>query len=215
MIKIILSLIFLVSLTFISCSSSSIKGSGTAVNEERKIDYVSKVVVKGNFKVDITCGETTNLKVEAEDNILPLIETKVEDEKLTIKSLQNLTNLREIRIVLTTHTLTELDCEGKNTITIKGLNSDDFDLNIDGENEVAVEGKVDNFSTTIDGESKLLAKDLLTKFTQINLYGEGKAEINARKSLKAKVKGAGSVDYYGDPEEISINAIKGGSVNKK
>ncbi|MBK9529208.1 MAG: DUF2807 domain-containing protein [Acidobacteria bacterium] len=48
----------------------------------------------------------------------------------------------------------------------------------------------------------------------VNLYGDGKAEVNARKLLKAKVKGSGSVDYYGDPEEISIDTSKGGAVNK-
>lgn len=86
---------------------------------------------------------------------------------------------------------------------------------MDGEGLMDIEGKADNLKISMDDEGKILAKELHTKNTYITLYGEGKAEIYARKSLKAKVKGAGSIDYWGDPEELSMDASRGGSVNKK
>lgn len=213
-IKILLALI-LIAISLAGCFSSSVKGSGNSVTEERTLDYVSRIEVDGNFNIEITSGEISNLKIEAEDNIIPLIETKVDDEKLTIKMKEKITNLREIRIKISTHDLVELESEGKSNIKVKGLNTDDFELSSDGEGEITIEGKVDYFNVTMDGEGKLLAKDLLSKHATVNLYGDGKAEVNTRKLLKAKVKGSGSVDYYGDPEEISIDTSKGGTVNKK
>ncbi|MBK8944389.1 MAG: DUF2807 domain-containing protein [Ignavibacteriae bacterium] len=213
-IKILLALI-VIAISLAGCFSSSIKGSGNSVTEERKLDYVSRIEIDGNFNIEIASGEVSSLKIEAEDNIIPLIETKVDDEKLTIKMKEKITNLREIRIKISTHDLVELESEGKSNINIKGLNTDDFELSSDGEGEITIEGKVDYLNVTMDGEGKLLAKDLLSKNATVNLYGDGKAEVNARKLLKAKVKGSGSVDYYGDPEEISIDTSKGGAVNKK
>lgn len=103
--RILLSAVF-ISTALMSCSAPTVKGSGNASDEARDIGYVSQVEIEENFKVDITCGETNNLKVEAEDNILQLVETIVDDEKLTIRTKQKITNLRDVRIVLSTHTLT-------------------------------------------------------------------------------------------------------------
>ncbi|MFZ1291159.1 MAG: head GIN domain-containing protein [Melioribacteraceae bacterium] len=213
-IKILLALL-IISISLVGCFSSSVKGSGNSVTEERKLDYVSRIEVDGNFNIEITSGEISSLTIEAEDNINPIIETKVEDEKLTIKMKERITNLREIRIKISTHDLVELESDGKSNIKVKGLNTDDFELSSEGEGEIHIEGKVDYLNVSMDGEGKLFAKDLLAKTAKVNLYGDGKAEVNARKSLKAKVKGSGSVDYYGDPEEISIDTSKGGAVNKK
>ncbi|MBK9529207.1 MAG: DUF2807 domain-containing protein [Acidobacteria bacterium] len=54
------------------------------------MDYVSRIEVDGNFNIEITSGEISNLKIGVEDNIIPLIETKVDDEKLTIKMKEKL-----------------------------------------------------------------------------------------------------------------------------
>ncbi len=67
----------------------------------------------------------------------------------------------------------------------------------------------------MDGEGKILAKDLQSKNAYVSLYGEGNVEVYARKTLKAKVKGEGVVNYWGDPEDISIDTSKGGAVNKQ
>ncbi|MCB0744472.1 MAG: DUF2807 domain-containing protein [Ignavibacteriae bacterium] len=215
MTKTILLIALIAALAFVSCGTPSIKGSGNVTTEERTIDYVSKVDITGNFSVEINCGETNTLKIEAEDNILPLIETKVEDEKITIRELEKLTNLREIKIILSIHTLVELETNGKSNIIAKNINSDELDVSMDGEGEIQLEGKVDDLNISMDGEGKILAKDLQSKNAYVIVYGDGKSEIYARKSLKAKVKGEGVIDYYGDPEDLAIDVAKGGAVNKK
>ena len=78
-----------------------------------------------------------------------------------------------------------------------------------------VDGKVDNLNISIDDEAKVLAKGLITKNTNVNIYGDGIAEVHTRKYFDAQVKGKGTIDYWGDPEEIRISASGGGSVNKK
>ncbi|MCB0753796.1 MAG: DUF2807 domain-containing protein, partial [Ignavibacteriae bacterium] len=129
--------------------------------------------------------------------------------------LEKLTNLREIKIILSIHTLVELETNGKSIIIAKNINSDELDVSMDGEGEIQLEGKVDDLNISMDGEGKILAKDLQSKNAYVIVYGDGKSEIYARKSLKAKVKGEGVIDYYGDPEDLAIDVAKGGAVNKK
>lgn len=210
-----LFLLLLVGILVSDCRTPSIKGSGIASSEERETGYVSRIDVRGNYLIDVTCGKTNSLKIDAEDNILPLLETKVDNEKLTIKSTQPITALREIKISITTHTLEQIVSKGKSDINVKGLKSDKLDVSLDGEGIITLEGNVGDFNLSLDGDSQVMAKDLMAKKTKVSLYGDGKAEIFTSKYLDASVKGQGVIDYYGNPEEIRIIASKGGSVNKK
>jgi len=208
------SLLF--AIIFASCSiKHSVKGSGTTTSEDRTAGYVSSIDITGDFIIDVTCGKQNSIKVEAEDNILPLIETKVEDEKLTISTKEDITALREVRITIAIHTLKELESDGKSKITVKALHTDELDVSANEEGIIELEGKVDELNITIDDEAKVLAKSVITKKTYVSIYGEGKAEVNARRYLEASVKGKGVIDYWGDPEEISISASGGGAVNKR
>ncbi len=208
----ILSLSFL----FISCQSTpTIKGSGVSSSEDRISGFVNQIEVSGDFEIDITCGKTNSIKVEAEDNILPLVETKFEDEKLTISTVKEITALKRVKIIIKSHKLTEIDSDGDSKITIHSVQSDDLDITANEEGIIVVDGKVDNLNISIDDEAKVLAKGLITKNTNVNIYGDGIAEVHTRKYFDAQVKGKGTIDYWGDPEEIRISASGGGSVNKK
>lgn len=216
MFKQITVLLFVLSLLFVSCQSKpTIRGSGTASSENRVAGFVNQIDVIGDFEIDITCGKTNSIKVEAEDNILPLIETKFEDEKLTISTKEEITALKIVKIIVTLHSLSEIDSDGKSKITVHSIHSDELEISANEEGVIELDGKVDDLNINIDDEAKVLAKGLLAKNTNVNIYGDGMAEVHARKYFDASVKGKGVIDYWGDPEEIKISASGGGSVNKK
>ena len=210
--------IFILSLVFIftSCNSKpTIKGDGITKSADRKVGYISSIEVDGNFIIDISCGKSNSLKVEAEDNILPLIETKVDDEKLSIFTKEEITALKDIKINITLHTLKEIDSDGNSKITVKDLHTDELDVSANNEAVIELEGKVKELNITIDDEAKVLAKSVISKSAIVSIYGDGIAEVNARRYLDASVKGKGIINYWGDPEEISIKASGGGEVNKR
>ncbi len=209
-------LILALALFFTGCSlSHSVKGSGITTTEDRTAGYISKIDITGDFTININCGKQDSIKVEAEDNILPFIVTKVEDENLTITTKEDITALREIRITVNLHDLKELDSDGKSKIKVNDIRTDELDVSANEEGVIELEGKVDELNITIDDDAKVLAKSVITKRTYVSIYGDGRAEVNARKYLDAKVNGKGVIDYWGNPEEISIKASGGGSVNKR
>ena len=211
------ALIFLLlSFIFAGCNSKpTIKGDGITKSANRKVGYISEIEVDGNFIIDVSCGKSNSLKVEAEDNILPLVETKVDDEKLSIFTKEEITALKDIKITITLHTLKEIDSDGNSKITVKDLHTDELDVSANNEAVIELEGKVKELNITIDDDAKVLAKSVITKSTIVSIYGDGVAEVNARRYLEASVKGKGVINYWGDPEEINIKASGGGEVNKR
>src|SRR5438874_537424 len=63
---------------------TTVQGSGTRASETRQVDPFSAVDSVGAEDVTITIGAQQSITVEADDNILPLIETKVSNGRLRI-----------------------------------------------------------------------------------------------------------------------------------
>uniref|UniRef100_UPI0037C002D0 GIN domain-containing protein n=1 Tax=Flavobacterium macrobrachii TaxID=591204 RepID=UPI0037C002D0 len=63
-----------------------ITGSGTIVKETRKVDTFTKVEVKIGINCEIKQADNFEVLVEADDNVIKEIKTRVENGKLIIES---------------------------------------------------------------------------------------------------------------------------------
>src|SRR5215208_2438155 len=63
---------------------TSVRGSGIAKTETREVNGFSAISFNVIGKVVVTQGKTQSLTVTADDNILPLLETQVNDGTLVI-----------------------------------------------------------------------------------------------------------------------------------
>lgn len=100
-----------------------IKGNGKVQTEERRIGQFDRLIVKGSMDVNIqqsTSGQA--LTIEAESNILPLVETVVEGGTLVIKMKPSLSISinKGVRIRITTPQLSEAELHGSGDITFAG-----------------------------------------------------------------------------------------------
>src|SRR5262245_29059811 len=89
----------------------TVTGSGVVKSESREIEPVESVALSGIGELTVTQGDAVKLTVEAEDNILPLIETKTANGKLTLglKSGTTVQTTKPIKYNLTVKTLTGLE----------------------------------------------------------------------------------------------------------
>ena len=63
---------------------TSVDGSGEIIAEERDVPAFNQINLRGAGKVTLTKGSYQHVQVETDDNIMPHIETKVNNGKLTI-----------------------------------------------------------------------------------------------------------------------------------
>ena len=84
--KLLFGLFTIASLHTFAQPWETIKGNGQVKKETREVSAFASLLSRGSMNVEISYGNSNKITVEADENLLPYIETTVEDGKLTIKS---------------------------------------------------------------------------------------------------------------------------------
>jgi len=85
---------------------------------------------------------------------------------------------------------------------------------ISGVGEFTIEGETDYHKVSFDGIGSYDASGLRSKFTLVDSNGIGSVKVYASASFKGKASGIGSVEYYGNPAEVDVDASGLGSVTR-
>jgi hypothetical protein len=199
--------------------SPRVGGSGHVITETRPISAANAVSLAGVGELTIVQGEPESLVIEAEDNIMPLIRTKVEGGRLEI-SEKDASPTKPIRFTLTIKDLTKIISTGAGTIRsakfvspgpldfrVEGAGTVDFEqiecasvnVVLSGAGDVKLQGHTRNQDVELSGAAKYAAGDLRTHSAKVRISGAGNARVWATSDLDAEISGVGSVDYFGTP----------------
>lgn len=239
--KVILTSIFLsIALTINAQSwwgnSKKVRGNGNVTTETRKTDSYDKIAVGGSFDVVLVAGKEGNITIKGEENLLPYIETIVENNKLKVRYKKNV-SIRTTKALTVTVPFTDLKgvaLGGSGNITSTALiKSKDFGVSMGGSGKITLEveatkigtsiggsgsinlsGKADEFKCSIAGSGSINAYDLQVDTTSASIAGSGSVKTSTKSSIKASVAGSGNIYYKGDPE-VKKSSIGSGSVIKK
>ncbi len=198
----------------------TISGNGIPATEGRITLDFKEIKSEGEFDVHITHGDEFEVVVNAESNIIPYIETNVNNNKLRvyIRGLHNVKNRLPMEIYITTPYLEGITQSGSGVITTDYFTTNDMDIAISGSGkiETAVDahnidasisgsGNLDlsGFSNNgdffISGSGKINADALELRNCETTISGSGNIWINVDNYLKASISGSGNVFYYGNP----------------
>jgi hypothetical protein len=194
-----------------------ITGSGVTARETRTVRSFDAIVLVGAAQVDVTLGDAETVEVEAEDNLLPYIETKVTAGKLLIRSRAgaDLVTTRDIRITITTKTLESVELPGSGGITITGMEGKSLSLKLTGSGNITAEGSVQRLTVSLAGSGDILCAGLQAEDVEVSLYGSGNITLFASQTLDASIPGSGSITYHGSPSEVSKNIGSSGNLIAK
>jgi hypothetical protein len=232
----LITLIFMTSLILDSCSLSFTQGSGKVVTETRQVGSFDRVSLNGIGNLSISQGEKEILKIEAEDNVLPRIETTVQNGTLIIRFQndnfqRNVIPTKPVNYDLSVKDLSGIELSGAGsissaqfktdhlTIASSGAGSIKFGLitaqslhaNVSGLGKCELAGKVKDQNVVISGTGTYNARDLESENTTIIISGAGSSTVWSTSLLDITISGAGNVNYYGNP--IVTKTISGiGSV---
>jgi hypothetical protein len=189
-------------------TSCTIEGSGNVESESRDVSGFDEVELRGVGNLSIRQTGSESLSVEAEDNVLPKITTKVVNGRLILSPEPDtsIQTTEPINYELTVKDLRALKVSGSGDVEARGIGTDNLGIDIGGSGDVKISGRADSQEVSISGSGDYRAKDLQSKEAKVDVSGSGSAIVNASKALEAKVSGAGSVEYVGDPtveEDVS------------
>lgn len=213
------------------------RGSGNIVTETRKVAGFTAIEVDFPAQVFVTQGAVESVKVEADDDFLPGLQTQVRGNRLEIfykaDDGKRINPTKPVKITIVVKELRAVDFESAGELSIDGLETDNLDISISGAgnlklNDLAAtglsvdlsgagsmtaSGAADSLNVVISGFGSFAGKDLHSKTAEVDLSGAGSATVWVDDQLDVTISGAGSVNYYGSPEVTKqISGV--GSVSK-
>lgn len=212
-----------------------IRGNGDLKTEQRSPGSFKSVSSHGSFNVYVSNGDQS-VKIEAEDNLLPYIETYVDGNVLQIDTKDNywLRPSREIKIFVSSPDFESIrsygsgDINGESKITnpsklelrVNGsanikmdVDAPEIDAETNGSGDIDLRGATKTWNGEIRGSGNIKAMDLKSDNATIRIYGSGDADVFATARLDVHVAGSGDVRYKGDAQ-ISSSIAGSGRVKK-
>lgn len=210
------------------------KGSGNVITETRTLSGFHAIDIGGAFEIELIKSSEEKIIIETDDNIMPLIETRVSGGELSVDNKKEINNPTKLKLtiyyinideldisgaaelyssdVLKTESL-EMECSGASELTLK-IETGKLDADFSGASKVELEGQANMVKLEISGAAVINAYGLETKELDLDASGAAVVKVLVMDKLHIEASGASSVKYKGDPS-IDIIDISGASSVRK
>lgn len=216
-------------------AQSRVKGNGIMKEITRDISRYNAVKVKGSFDVVLTDEIQGKIRIVGEENVIPLVESKVSFRELEL-GLQRGLSLSYKKLVIYVPakdvnkiTLTgsgdienkgnfsgrELNIilDGSGDIDLKHLRFDKVNISLKGSGDVNLEGRTKEFVAQLNGSGDISANALYAEKVYANINGSGDIDTYSSKEFTGKINGSGNIKVKGNPKEI-LQSKKGSGTIK-
>lgn len=217
----------------------AISGSGRVITEDIKIRSVASIEFNGIGNLYITQGESEGLIIEAEDNILPHIQTTIVNETLHIyvqerKGFLRLRPSVDINYYVTVKDLDSISYSGKGHLEVNPLTTESIevrfggvgtgafeisaktiDLDLAGSGDFTLKGTSMDQRVSLSGDITYDAQEHTVSSLSMRINGAANGLVNVLDTITVDINGHGDLQYLGEPslkERISINGS--GSITK-
>jgi len=213
---------------------SGIKGSKQVISEEREISAnFNTIKVQQGITVYLTQGNKTDIKVEADDNIIDLLITEVKNDVLNIYFEKNVNKVKARNVFLTTNDIdkiktssgarvqtentiqcSSLDLDASSGSSIKILvNTNEINSESSSGANIEILGNTTNFIASSSSGSNINADKLECVDAKTNVSSGAIINVNVSGILTANASSGGNISYEGNPTEIDKNTSSGGIVS--
>ena len=211
----------------------------TEKTETRNLKDFDKIKVSSGIDLFVRMGETEEVKVVADGDIIDQVITEVKDGTLKIYMKQNnnwnwgITKSRKVYVSVKELERLEAssgsDVNSENTLTGESLKvsassgSDvnleihykNFTLDTSSGSDARISGKTKNFEAESSSGSDIKAQDLESVICKVSVSSGSDATVNVSDELYANASSGADVRYYGNPQVKDINESSGGDVTQK
>lgn len=220
--------------------SSDIEGNGRIKTATRAPGSFHGIAMSLPGSVEVRLGDAESVTLETDENLLPLIETVVENGVLQIRAdprkigrNSGLTS-RHMKLVVQARSIDQLalggsgsinasklaapkfsiDLGGSGAIGIGSIDTGELSIDLGGSGEIKVaDGRASRLSVSIAGFGNADLGRLQSQSASASIAGSGDATFAVRDALDVSVVGSGNVNYYGDPK-VSRSVMGSGAANR-
>ena len=220
-----------------SCNNPffDVSGNGNIVIEERDVEDFTRLDFHGAYHVVITEGTQPSLEIEADENLMEYITSKVQGNTLRIENSARLMSEHGIVIKITYTDIEQIEVHGAGnlenfgTIATQDLKvslsgAGNIDLRVDvtdlevstsGAGNMTLNGECQSAKLDLSGAGGVDAYGLTSSNCRVRVSGVGGAEVYVTEELDAKVSGIGSISYKGNPQRVQSDVSGIGSIENE
>ena len=197
-----------------ACGMTGITGSGKIVEETRDVHAYSQIVFSAPGELTLEQNGYEGLVIEADDNLLGYIQTRVRGNVLFIEVKPDMIRLypsQPIRYSLDADELTNVTLSGSGDIRSNELIASDLDFDLNGSGRILIDD-VKSQATHIDlnGSGEYQLGNLVTGQLTASLNGSGSMLIQEviAKTAAVGVNGSATLnvtDFVADTLNVMIN----------
>ncbi|HBI40742.1 MAG TPA: DUF2807 domain-containing protein [Tenacibaculum sp.] len=199
-------------------SSKMIQGNGNLTTTNRTVKKFDNLSVGGSMNVNLIDGKEGYIRIEAEENIMPYIETIVEGRNLKIRFKKNIsirTN-KKIEVNVAIEDISSMALGGSGNINVlKTLKEEELSVSISGSGNINLKGKAKSFDAAIAGSGNVSAYKLKAHNVKARIAGSGDIKVTVSDKIKATVVGSGNIYYKGHPDKIDTTSLGSGDIEDR
>ncbi|GGA79862.1 hypothetical protein GCM10008015_20660 [Flavobacterium palustre] len=173
----ILLLVFLSTSIVLAQKKEKISGSKTITSKQKNIKNFSAIEVEDNLEISLERGEFPEIKIEADDNLIDIIDIDVTDHVLHLSTSKKVVKHKSLKIKIT-YTAELNTVVAKNDAVISAIQEilgDNLNVKTFDNSKIFMNANTKNFLLQADGNSKI----------ELNLKGE-KTKIELIKDAELK-----------------------------
>lgn len=212
-----------------------VEGNGEAATEQRSPGDFDSIQTTG-FKISVRQGSAPGVSVQADRNLLPLLETVVESGKVLQVRWKRGTSLKTVVkpvIQITVTQLRALQVQGSGDILAEGLkqpslrvqisgsgdvrlndlSADELVLDVSGSGDVRATGQASRLAVKIAGSGDVKTAQLRADDVTVRIAGSGDADVQAQRTLEVSIAGSGDVRHTG-AATVQTKVAGSGSVKR-
>jgi len=218
-----------------------IKPEGSIVSKNISLGAFTELEATGPVEIFFTQNETTSVQIEANENIIDLINTNVEGTNLKIFFTENSIGQGQVcadsvntRILISTPLLESVTASNSakvfvkkqmffETLSVNAANSARIEANVSvtvlnsfASNSAIVVLKgfaEDHLAQAVSG-GQILASELLTKTSVLDVEAEGIIEATVLEEVEATAITNGAIGFRGRPTVINTSTSSGGTITE-
>lgn len=211
-----------------------IEGQGELLTEKRDISGFDSIELDMSARIILSQEEEYSLMIEAQQNILDVITTRVDDNELEIDIREacvsysepvtifiSMPNIRGLEVnssgkIISKRSInTEkiyIELDGSGDIYLE-LRAEKVKAEIDGSGEIELGGNTRDLSVEIDGSGEFYGLNLKSNEADVDISGSGNCTVYVLRKLNAEIDGSGDLRYKGEPD-VNADISGSGRINK-
>lgn len=224
-------------LTFTAANTyaQTIKGNGKIATDIRQVSGFNRIVVQGQFDLYLSQETTENVKIEAEENLIELFQTIVNDNTLYVIVPTNIKRSNKLTITVAFKELKNIIL--MNEVSLKsdrvvnfdevevvcgGLSKMDFEykaskskINVIDGGSVFLRGYSEELTVEAHDDAEINAFDLQSDNCTVLGSGYSEISVNANKKLAITLSGSSNLFFMGDPAISQRNFNSTGLITRR